>query len=105
MLSEESNEQDRNAHQHGHLRRTLLLWSARSISRKASTSTIDVTSVFLALPAVFALERFVEAPLFGVSGLHVPTIALAGLVLIGAPSAAMPPAWRAATVNPRALRL
>ncbi len=62
---------------------------------------------FLALPAVFALERFVEAQLFGVSGLHVPTIALAGLVLIAVSlSAAMPPAWRAATVNPaEALRL
>jgi predicted permease len=61
----------------------------------------------IALPAVFALRRFVEAQLFGVSGLHAPTIAFAGLVLLAVSlSAAMLPAWRAATVNPAdALRL
>ena len=61
----------------------------------------------VALAAVFALRRVVEAQLFGVSGLHVPTIAVAGLVLFAVSlSAALLPAWRAATVNPAdALRL
>ena len=60
----------------------------------------------LSLPAVFPHERVVEAQLFGVSGLHVPTIALAGLVLIAVSlSAAMPPAWRAAVNSAKALRL
>ena len=61
----------------------------------------------IALPAVWALRRFVEAELFGVTSLHAPTIAVAGavLALVGF-SAALLPAWRAATVNPTdALRL
>ena len=37
--------------------------------------------MLIALPAVWALRRFVEAELFGVSALHVPTIAIAGAVL------------------------
>ena len=61
----------------------------------------------IALPAVWALRRFVEAELFGVSALHLPTIAIAGVVLAAVGlSAAMLPAWRAASVNPTdALRL
>lgn len=61
----------------------------------------------IALPAVWALRRFVEAELFGVSALHVPTIAIAGTVLAAVClGAAMLPAWRAASVNPTdALRL
>ena len=35
----------------------------------------------IALPAVWALRRFVEAELFGVTSLHLPTIAIAGAVL------------------------
>lgn len=61
----------------------------------------------IALPVVWTLRRFVEAELFGVSALHLPTIAAAGavLALVGF-SAALLPAWRAATVNPiDALRL
>jgi predicted permease len=61
----------------------------------------------IALPAVWALRRFVEAELFGVSSLHAPTIAVAGavLALVGL-SAALLPACRAASVNPTdALRL
>jgi predicted permease len=63
--------------------------------------------MLLALPAVWALRRFVEAELFGVPALHVPTMVVAGVVLaIVALSAAMLPAWRAATVNPvEALRV
>jgi predicted permease len=61
----------------------------------------------VALPAVFALRRLVEAQLFGVNALHAPTIALAGVVLVAVGlGAAMLPAWRAATVSPiEALRL
>jgi predicted permease len=61
----------------------------------------------IALPSAWALRRFVEAELFGVSSLHVPTIVVAGavLALVGF-SAALLPAWRAATLNPtEALRL
>jgi predicted permease len=55
----------------------------------------------IALPAAWALRRFVEAELFGVTVLHVPTIAAAGVVLaVVGLSAALLPAWRAATVNP-----
>jgi predicted permease len=63
--------------------------------------------VLIALPSAWALRRFVEAELFGVTSLHLPTIAVAGavLTLVGF-SAALLPAWRAATVNPtEALRL
>jgi predicted permease len=61
----------------------------------------------IALPAVWALRRFVEAELFGVSSLHAPTIAVAGAVLaVVGLSAALLPAYRAASVNPTdALRL
>jgi ABC-type antimicrobial peptide transport system permease subunit len=61
----------------------------------------------IALPSAWALRRFVEAELFGVSSLHVPTIVVASavLALVGF-GAALLPAWRAATVNPTdALRL
>lgn len=61
----------------------------------------------IALPAVWALRRFVEAELFGVTSLHLPTIAIAGAVLaVVGLSAALLPAWRAATLSPTdALRL
>lgn len=61
----------------------------------------------IAMPSVWALRRFVEAELFGVSALHPPTIAIAGVMLAAVGlSAAMLPAWRAASVNPTdALRL
>jgi predicted permease len=57
--------------------------------------------MLVALPAVWALRRFVEAELFGVPSWHVPTIVLAGAVLatVGL-GAALVPAWRAATVSP-----
>jgi predicted permease len=63
--------------------------------------------ILIALPAVWALRRLVEAELFGVSALHPPTIAIAGAVLATVClGAAMLPAWRAASVNPTdALRL
>jgi predicted permease len=61
----------------------------------------------IALPAVWALKRLVQAELFGVGAFDALTVALAscllGLVAIGA---AMIPAWRAASVSPTAaLRL
>lgn len=57
--------------------------------------------MLVALPALWALRRFVEAELFGVPSWHVPTIALAGAVLAAAGlGAALLPAWRAATVSP-----
>jgi len=61
----------------------------------------------IALPAAWALRRFVESELFGVSVLHAPTIAVAAAVLaLAGFSAALRPAWRAATVNPTdALRM
>jgi ABC-type antimicrobial peptide transport system permease subunit len=60
-----------------------------------------VGGVVIAMPSAWALRRFVEAELFGVSSLHVPTIALAGAILAAAGfTAALLPAWRAATVNP-----
>jgi ABC-type antimicrobial peptide transport system permease subunit len=54
-----------------------------------------------ALPAIWALQRVVEAQLFDVNALHGPTIALAaaGLLLVGI-AAAMLPAWRASLVDP-----
>jgi ABC-type antimicrobial peptide transport system permease subunit len=57
--------------------------------------------VLIALPSAWALRGLVEAELFGVTVLHGPTIIVAGVVLavVGA-SAALLPAWRAATVNP-----
>jgi predicted permease len=61
----------------------------------------------IALPCAWALRRLVEAELFGVSAFDSPTIALAsGLLAAVALSAAMIPAWRAASVSPtEALRL
>jgi hypothetical protein len=66
-----------------------------------------VAGTLVALPAVFGLKRLVEAQLFGVTALHAPTIALAGVVLMAVSlGAAMLPAWRAATISPtEALRL
>jgi len=47
------------------------------------------------------LRRFVEAELFGVPALHVPTMVMGAVAfVVVALSAAMLPAWRAATVNP-----
>ena len=61
----------------------------------------------IALPAAWALRRFVEAELFGVRAFDAPTIVLASGVLAAvALAAAMLPAWRAASVSPTdALRL
>jgi len=55
----------------------------------------------IALPLVWGLGRLVEAQLFGVHAIDAPTIAAASLVLAGvALSAAILPAWRAASVSP-----
>ena len=61
----------------------------------------------IALPAVWALKRLVEAELFGVRAHDAPTMALAiSLLALVALGAAMVPAWRAASVDPtQALRL
>jgi predicted permease len=61
----------------------------------------------IAVPSVWSLRRLVESELFGVTALHMPTIAAAAVVLaIVGLSAACVPAWRAATVNPTdALRI
>jgi ABC-type antimicrobial peptide transport system permease subunit len=82
--------------------RSAALWL---IMRDAAT--MIAAGTLIALPAAWAMRRFVEAELFGVSSLHVPTIAVAGAVLaVVGFSAALLPAWRAATVNPTdALRL
>ena len=63
--------------------------------------------IAIALPSAWALRRVVEAELFGVSSLHVPTLVVAAAVLaVVGFSAALLPAWRAATVNPtEALRV
>ena len=70
-------------------------------------SIMIAMGIAIALPAAWALRRLVEAQLFGVDAMDVPTIALAtamlGLVALGA---AMLPAWRAASLSPtEALRL
>ena len=59
------------------------------------------TGVGGALPAIWALQRVVEAQLFGVNAIDVPTIALAvaGLSCVVV-AAAMLPAWRASLVDP-----
>jgi ABC-type antimicrobial peptide transport system permease subunit len=59
------------------------------------------TGVGVALPAIWALQRVVEAQLFDVDALHGPTIALAvaGLSCVGI-AAAMLPGWRASLVDP-----
>jgi len=55
----------------------------------------------IALPSAWALQRFVEAQLFGVRALDGPTVALAsGLLALVALGAAMLPAWRAASIDP-----
>ena len=66
-----------------------------------------VAGMLVAAPATLALRRLVAAQLFGVTALHAPTIAGAALILVAVSlSAAMLPAWRAASVNPiDALRL
>lgn len=82
--------------------RSAALWL---IMRDAAAMIVFGT--LIAMPSAWALRRFVEAELFGVTSLHVPTIAVAAtvLALVGF-SAALVPAWRAATVNPTdALRL
>jgi predicted permease len=65
------------------------------------------SGLLIALPSVWGLRRFVEAELFGVTALHLPTIVVAAAVLATAGlSAALLPAWRAATLNPTdALRM
>jgi hypothetical protein len=60
-----------------------------------------VAGAALALPAVWAVGRMVQAQLFGVPAIHVPTILLSsGLLGVVALGAAMLPAWRAASVSP-----
>jgi predicted permease len=67
----------------------------------ADASMMITAGMVLALPAVWAVRRLVESQLFGVSVLHLPTLAGAAAVLIGVGlAAALLPAWRAASVNP-----
>lgn len=55
----------------------------------------------IALPSIWALQRFVESQLFGVTPLDPRTIAAAGAVLaLVALAGALVPAWRAASVRP-----
>jgi predicted permease len=55
----------------------------------------------IALLGSWALGRVVAGQLFGVAPIHVPTIALAALLLaVVALGAAMVPAWRASSVSP-----
>ena len=70
-------------------------------------SMMIAAGVVIALPSAFVLKRFVEAELFGVTALHAPTILAAAILLaVAGLSAALFPAWRAATVNPTdALRM
>jgi predicted permease len=60
-----------------------------------------VAGVAVALPAVWALRRFLESQLFGVTALDVPTIATAaaGLALVALAAATLP-AWHASRVDP-----
>jgi ABC-type antimicrobial peptide transport system permease subunit len=63
--------------------------------------TLIAAGLLVALPSVWGLRRFVEPELFGVTVLHVPTMAVAAAVLAGVGlGAALLPAWRAATLNP-----
>jgi predicted permease len=59
------------------------------------------TGVGIALPAIWALRRIVEAQLFGIGAFHGPTIAAAalGLSFVGV-VAAMLPAWRTSLADP-----
>ena len=61
----------------------------------------------IALPTAWALRRLVEAQLFGVQAFDGPTIVIASTALaLVALGAAMPPAWRAASISPtEALRI
>ena len=60
--------------------------------------------ILVALPAVRALRRLVEAQLFDVTAFDGPTIAIAGAGLaLAALTAAMLPAWRAARMDPNAV--
>jgi ABC-type antimicrobial peptide transport system permease subunit len=57
--------------------------------------------LLIGLPSVWGLKRFVEAQLFGVAAVDPATLVVASVVLaIVSLSAAVPPAWRAATTNP-----
>jgi ABC-type antimicrobial peptide transport system permease subunit len=60
----------------------------------------------LALPCVWAVGRLFEAHLYGVSAIDPPTFSGASLLLsLVALTAAMLPAWRAASISPtQALR-
>ncbi len=60
--------------------------------------------ILVALPAVWALRRLVEAQLFDVTAFHGPTIAIAaaGLALVALTAATLP-AWRAARMDPNAV--
>jgi predicted permease len=66
-----------------------------------------VTGALIAVPSAWVLKRFVEAQLFGVTSMDLPTIVVAGAVIaVVGFGAALLPAWRAATVNPiEALRV
>jgi predicted permease len=76
--------------------RTAAVWL---VIRDASMLIAGGTVV--ALFSAWALRRLIEGELFGVGALDVPTIALASCLLaIVALSAAMIPAWRAASVSP-----
>jgi predicted permease len=81
---------------------------ALGATRRAATWLVVADAVVMiaagtaiALPLVWGLGRLVEAQLFGVHAIDAPTIAVASLVLGGvALSAAILPAWRAASVSP-----
>jgi ABC-type antimicrobial peptide transport system permease subunit len=62
--------------------------------------------IALALPAVWALSRFVDGQLFGIQALDGTNIAAASAILaLVAVGAALHPAWRATTISPlQALR-
>jgi len=61
------------------------------------------TGMAVALPAVWALRRLLEAQLFDVTSFDGPTIAIAAAALaLVALAAAMLPAWRASRVDPGA---
>ena len=63
--------------------------------------TLIAAGLLIALASVWGLRRFIEAELFGVTVLHVSTMAIAAAVLAGVGlGAALLPAWRAATLNP-----
>jgi ABC-type antimicrobial peptide transport system permease subunit len=66
-----------------------------------------VTGALIAVPSAWVLKRFVEAQLFGVTSMDLPTIAVAGAIIAAVGfGAALIPAWRAATLNPiEALRV